>query len=416
MSSSSNEAFHARRPHKKSRNGCKLCKARRVKAYGQCDEKKPSCSSCSLRETTCEYSSTSSSTPRNGREQDTNPAQALSHFGSFGGNPKRQLDIQLMHYYTVSTVSSLRSMFHLTAPVFETLQMDAPKLAFQHEFLMDNLLLLALVHMRSVDMPSGDALPITIYRGKALHSFRRAITNMSPNETQAVILTSFLLAISSIPTDRITQEPQLWTLNWMRLANGPRSLLKQMKRSSRLSPIRSLDRDQVMGDFVNHPVPIGIPVGLSAALTEVANHHEQARNSILYRAASCIGKLFGILTLPDAAACINFKVRAWPFMLPPEFMDLVAEADPCALLIIAYYLPLLQFLPQGWLFENLAAQEMHKIARSLDSNWSKYMLVPQAALTFTAKADLKTFLINQIPVESLASGDNHEPFFSSKRC
>lgn len=43
--------YHAKRPHRKSRLGCRNCKTRKVK----CDEKKPSCRNCTLRKETCNY-------------------------------------------------------------------------------------------------------------------------------------------------------------------------------------------------------------------------------------------------------------------------------------------------------------------------------------------------------------------------
>ncbi|KAJ9605513.1 hypothetical protein H2200_010170 [Cladophialophora chaetospira] len=43
--------FKPRRPHKKSRNGCKYCRRRRIK----CDETKPSCLRCLHRRQPCEY-------------------------------------------------------------------------------------------------------------------------------------------------------------------------------------------------------------------------------------------------------------------------------------------------------------------------------------------------------------------------
>lgn len=47
--------YHAKRPHRKSRLGCRNCKTRKVK----CDEKKPSCRNCTLRKETCVYPSQS---------------------------------------------------------------------------------------------------------------------------------------------------------------------------------------------------------------------------------------------------------------------------------------------------------------------------------------------------------------------
>jgi hypothetical protein len=44
-------AFHPKRPHKKSRTGCRNCKLRKVK----CNEERPQCRSCFLRKESCQY-------------------------------------------------------------------------------------------------------------------------------------------------------------------------------------------------------------------------------------------------------------------------------------------------------------------------------------------------------------------------
>lgn len=54
--------YHAKRPHKKSRNGCTNCKTRKVK----CDEARPTCRSCRLRKQTCVYTAPPSATPSAG--------------------------------------------------------------------------------------------------------------------------------------------------------------------------------------------------------------------------------------------------------------------------------------------------------------------------------------------------------------
>ncbi|KAJ0125497.1 hypothetical protein J7T55_006846 [Diaporthe amygdali] len=51
--------YHAKRPHRKSRLGCRNCKARKVK----CDEAKPSCRNCTLRKDTCNYPASQNSAP-----------------------------------------------------------------------------------------------------------------------------------------------------------------------------------------------------------------------------------------------------------------------------------------------------------------------------------------------------------------
>ncbi|KAK7722099.1 hypothetical protein SLS64_000035 [Diaporthe eres] len=51
--------YHAKRPHRKSRLGCRNCKARKVK----CDEAKPRCRNCSLRKDTCNYPAPQNAAP-----------------------------------------------------------------------------------------------------------------------------------------------------------------------------------------------------------------------------------------------------------------------------------------------------------------------------------------------------------------
>ncbi len=46
-----NRPYHAKRPHKKSRGGCRSCKTRKVK----CDEARPRCRACTLRKEPCVY-------------------------------------------------------------------------------------------------------------------------------------------------------------------------------------------------------------------------------------------------------------------------------------------------------------------------------------------------------------------------
>src|SRR4051812_8100193 len=53
----SEKPYHTKRPHRKSRAGCRNCKTRKVK----CDEARPSCRACTLRKEHCSYPTTSSS-------------------------------------------------------------------------------------------------------------------------------------------------------------------------------------------------------------------------------------------------------------------------------------------------------------------------------------------------------------------
>ncbi|PSR83127.1 hypothetical protein BD289DRAFT_453979 [Coniella lustricola] len=68
--------YHAKRPHRKSRLGCRNCKARKVK----CDEQKPTCGNCTLRKESCDYPAQSRAASRAGPRPSTpaTPAAAAA--------------------------------------------------------------------------------------------------------------------------------------------------------------------------------------------------------------------------------------------------------------------------------------------------------------------------------------------------
>ncbi|ROW06564.1 hypothetical protein VMCG_04433 [Cytospora schulzeri] len=73
--------YHAKRPHRKSRLGCRNCKTRRVK----CDEAKPSCRNCNLRRETCAYPSLSHPPPPPSGPASSSSASALASYSGLSG-------------------------------------------------------------------------------------------------------------------------------------------------------------------------------------------------------------------------------------------------------------------------------------------------------------------------------------------
>ncbi|OGE51838.1 hypothetical protein PENARI_c012G09892 [Penicillium arizonense] len=106
--------------------------------------------------------------------------------------------------------------------VVKALQVDLPRLAFEHDFLMDALLFAAMVHLICSGTPV-ETLPLFTYRDQALRTPRGAVENVSITNTHAVRGASVLLAAVSFPADRIANQPGLLMSNWMALALGQRN-------------------------------------------------------------------------------------------------------------------------------------------------------------------------------------------------
>lgn len=226
-----------RRSHKKSRAGCRRCKARKIK----CDEVHPRCGNCSKHGVPCDFEnpevvhelqqtfgptaadspSTTAATPFTPGPGYDFASPTVSHaspnVASAGATPlyrqpppsaaitptppvSRMMELRLMHHYTAYTCKTLT----LTAPLTEDIwRVTVPKLAFggaQH--LADAVLAVAALHLRS-KFPSDKELirASHAYMAASIAEYSAALTKgIDETNAEALFLTSALIAFQSTAT------------------------------------------------------------------------------------------------------------------------------------------------------------------------------------------------------------------------
>ncbi|KAH6652948.1 hypothetical protein BKA67DRAFT_568053 [Truncatella angustata] len=115
----------SRRSHPKSRQGCKICKSRKVK----CDETRPACRNCVKHNVECDFLTTH--TPR--------PSPSLSN--GFGG--LNMADLELLHNYSTTTCIS----FSESDIMREYYRINVVQMAFRNEYIMRTLLAISALHI-----------------------------------------------------------------------------------------------------------------------------------------------------------------------------------------------------------------------------------------------------------------------------
>ncbi|APA08617.1 hypothetical protein sscle_04g033870 [Sclerotinia sclerotiorum 1980 UF-70] len=162
-----------RRPHKKSRYGCKSCKARRLK----CDETKPTCANCTKSDIACEYlflpfSKPSLSGPvakklpiptpttvtrRNAHFSRPVPCNPISFsfptsVNSSLSDADKLLEFRLFqHFVNITDVSQIVSVCKISLWVIQ--------LACRHRSIMDALLGVSAFHLRSSFSSASSPFP-----------------------------------------------------------------------------------------------------------------------------------------------------------------------------------------------------------------------------------------------------------------
>ncbi|KAH7015901.1 fungal Zn binuclear cluster domain-containing protein [Ilyonectria destructans] len=397
------------RPHSKSRKGCLNCKVRRVK----CDELKPMCSACARRSDACVYLSRMHRTSSTqGSDQSTVPSSTIPlirtselafdihHQGptifDYGSNHLMQL--RLMHHYGTTTVKSFAVAFQLQERLVQSLQVDVPSFAFKHSFLLDTVLLVAMIHMASMEPQSVNMLDVATYRNQAICAVRAELASISDENIRAIRMSSLLLGVTSFAADRVMGYSGIWLTNSLALTIGSRTFMPHGTGDQADTHADDMQLGDPTCSFGNFQTLSSIPLSLQMALQINEEEDDWAYYDDLYLAASGIGKLFDSLHRPHTRLSIAFELKSWPFFYVSEgFVQLARQEQPRALIIMAYYLVFLQYFPAVWLYEDVVRKDMEKIAESLGPEWHEYLSVPMAAVLIEGESLLTEFLLMQVP-------------------
>ncbi|KAH6883981.1 fungal Zn binuclear cluster domain-containing protein [Thelonectria olida] len=409
------------RSHNKSRKGCLHCKIRRIK----CDEVKPRCSACTRRSDECIYvsppmnrrfNSLTASSTKTAPVESRDLATAISYelprvVGSTG---KDLLPLRLMHHYDTATVNSFAGPFQLQGRLLKGLQVDVPLLAFEHPFLLNTVLLVAMIHIASTSPCSVSMVDLTMHRDQVICALRKELAAVSDNNLRAIRMSSLLLAATSLAADRVTGHSGIWLTNFLAMTIGSRAFMERHRAGHHSrNDTKPTELAVTMGKSLHPAIPSSMPLSLEKVLRVEQDDADWEYLDELYQAASGIAKLFDSLARPHTRLSIVFQLKAWPFFcVSDRFVHLARQERPRALVIMAYYLAFLRYFPATWLYDDVARGDMEKIVNILGPEWHEFLSIPMTAVLLDEES-LTDFLLDQVPPESRAEPASTSPWKDS---
>ncbi|KAH8897849.1 hypothetical protein GQ53DRAFT_742729 [Thozetella sp. PMI_491] len=427
--------YHSKRPHKKSRKGCKNCKARKVK----CDEARPACKHCQLRKEVCVYplssagaagaattkpgSSSPVSASRSGSPPDSEPIagqgddQVVMHLQPAGiarytppDNGLRlfteplfipqdtdQVDLRLLWLYTTTTYGSFSTNSGKLVMVDEVLKVKIPQYAFQSPFLMDSILGLAAQHLKYL-AGNGEA-PVAIsmtkalaYRARAFEGYRKAVEAARPEDYPAIIAASLILCALASETLRDENCKPLYIVDWMIVWRGIGLMIDL------ISP-EEMIRTGLAPLFSRPPInleaaALHIPSNLLFMATSIkADDPDFASVDTYYDTLKYLGSLYQELE-DGFSAILNLRIIVWFTFLPKPFVELARQLRPRTLIVFAHYLVFAKLVQEVWWMSNISDREIRNISTALGDEWATLLRVPLMALGLTDKAEIARLLLN----------------------
>jgi hypothetical protein len=271
---------------------------------------------------------------------------------------------KLLHHYsttvydTLSTIPSQRRVW----------QISVVQIAFRHEFLLRGILALSALHIAHTDseIASQFILEAAEHQQAVLAEFRPlvSIMNISAETLQSLFLSSCFLSMSAFGQPRAEGRFDLPYptgvedfLACTYLVRGMTALVERWRASVLDSCIDDLMRPGIQSEtlLVIHSEPVAELLALSD-LYSTCNAEPCAETSFIYlRAVQVLHEQFVSVRLAASPSDGNSQspivfALTWPAIVSREYLLLVEERKPHAILILAYYGVLLHRLDFFWCF------------------------------------------------------------------
>ncbi|KAF8861424.1 hypothetical protein BDZ45DRAFT_256709 [Acephala macrosclerotiorum] len=395
-----------RRPHKKSRNGCKQCRGRHAK----CDEQHPSCSNCTYRLLNCSFKEASTPlapvhpsqpqrvilpplTPNNVLIPLGQSPASISNLSSNAeatdGNGDvyldlKLIDLELLHHFSTVTYFSLGR----TDEGRHIWQTHAIRVAFSHVFLLRGILAFSALHISSL-RPEQDRSYLdraSEHHDKALEEFHSTLDNVNESNVEAAFLFSTLLVPHALALSRIdghghghdNADTSSSIFDWLFLVRGVKVVLEPFReriRNSMLGPlVRPMGNERVPDESI--PELQKLREAFSQVTGERTKEAALAYTQAIYELEAVMAELRLSPTgkdLPDLGS-----MMVWIVKVSQHFSSCLRERTPEALIILAHFATTLRYRNDIWWLHGRDVQLIYAIEEQLPSEWKGWLEWPKS--------------------------------------
>lgn len=298
-------------------------------------------------------------------------------------------ELELLHHFTTETCFTLsdRPESH------ELWRVNAPQVAFQHDFLMRGILAISALHLSHLRPGMHDHYSqIAIkQQDSAISSFRSVMSNMDESNCDAFFGLSSLIVVYGFESPKNSNSLGMFNYSgqdsdeWLPLIRGVNSILFNVWPWIKNGRLKGL-----LHDHEQEPPQKRLPDILNDQLSHLENLCENASDGPeaveIYRTALAqLKACFVRMNNRPTYECEVSIAFLWPVMVPQDFIGKLNERRPEALIILAHYCVILHHLDDYWWMRGWAAHIVENIERELDDDWLFWIQWPRNVITVEPK-------------------------------
>ncbi|GKZ33666.1 hypothetical protein AbraIFM66950_003695 [Aspergillus brasiliensis] len=296
-------------------------------------------------------------------------------------------DPELMHHYSIYTARSIARRPEMQ----QVWQVEIPKIAYSHEFLMHGILALSALHTACTcpDKYSSYLKSSRYHIALALRSFRKALLAPRAENCCALFASSSIIMVYTFATPAEPDSAGTWAIlesviELFRLCRGIMALKGFMAviRNSPLRPLFLQDFDASISMVRANPNKLF--VGIENELHQLS-YFLDSELSDTHQKLSCGHALE---RLDYSFKCIQHAelplecgmIYIWPISVQEEFIYLVKEMNVGALVLMAYYCAQLCVFKDYWFVGERARSLFSEISTALPERLWKWLAWPKGVI------------------------------------
>ncbi|KAI1325704.1 hypothetical protein F5Y16DRAFT_422669 [Xylariaceae sp. FL0255] len=374
---------------RKSRFGCKQCK----KSHKKCDEGKPSCGNCVIRHLKCSFVSPYvPPTPQSTAISPASPSLSDKQVNDCPIDNDSAEPVFKLHDFEL--FYNFKACFPVVdydqaPPRFSDVIMQQ---SFAVPYLMHQLLALSAAHL-STQRPRQAPFyrqEATRRQMQALATFNTSITRNSSDECLATFFFSILIShhvLFDAFATRTSFSALLDNLTTsLHICGGVRAVA-----GSSLDALTSQYRQHTGCEFpmevVNTLPHTSFDLVFSAKLAGLKRRIEEA--NVSYAVSNPCFKALELLsdsttgTPPGPLEHMAIRVVRWMVTVPTEFVELIEQRRPEALIVVAYCAVLIHNARDFWLFNDTGSFIVRSFVEYLGTYWAEWLSWPSKVTSQT---------------------------------
>jgi hypothetical protein len=295
-------------------------------------------------------------------------------------------DLELLHHFSTVTYATLADAC-ASADNRELWQVHAVRLGFKHEFLLRAILTVAALHLRYLN-PSQSSyydLMASTHQNFALETARDALTQVNENNCHAIFTFSCLIVIMTSASLRKQAgiEAHQEILEWFFLLRGCNSVLQlhwDTLRNSFLYPL--LDEVHQTETKATHGIKDAdrIMELLTTCCHSGPGGDPEASKAYAMTVYELMKTFSQVSILRDRGQGLILSCCIWPNTIPQKYLELLADQQPQALVILAHYAVLLHWADKEWFMRGMARYLLDTIRSSVGDEWQGALQWPSSVI------------------------------------